>query len=365
MKSIKGGSLLRLVAFFVIAAILTCTVSFAAGGWQSFLDNEPDSDDAADSYTDGDVDENIDGSTENDSEAVIKPILKHYLTGIEITAAEAGCAPISFIYSASDPIYGISSAFLTVEIPTENGETRYLSLFSGGTYLGKIGSLSPTRGYINNISGALGAQLVYRGNDDSFSYSHSEPIGIDITQNSGYSYTEYSEYHYTNSDLVTAMIKNCGASQIQKSDVKAPFIHAESEIRGSETAMNIVIPYSESNTTQLAYHAIEGKYTLYKGSNAVKDLLNDRTVTYDNVFILFSDATTFETEDATETVFDTNGGGSGYYFTRGTAFKITWSADKDGNLSFYNDMGGLLSVNVGTSYIAFERSSRKNTVIYK
>lgn len=365
MKSIKGGNLLRLVAFFVIAAILTCTVSFAAGGWQSFLQNEPDSDDAANNVPDGDVDENIDGSIENGGEAVVTPILKHYLTGIPISAAELGCAPISFIYSSDDPLYGISSAFLTVEIPTENGNTRYLSLFSSNTYLGKIGSISPTRGYINTISAALGAQLVYRGGDDSFSYSTSEPIGIDITQNSGYSYTEYTDYHYTNSDLVTAMIKNCGVSQVLGNHIRAPFIHSDSEIRGQQAAMNVVIPYSDSNTTQLAYSTADGKYTLYKGSNAIKDLLNDRTVSYDNVFVLFADAITYETADATETVFDTKGGGSGYYFTRGTAFNISWSVDKDGNLSFYNEMGGRLSVNVGTSYIAFERSSRKNNIIYK
>ena len=30
MKFAKGGSLIRLVAFFVIAAVLTCTATFAA-----------------------------------------------------------------------------------------------------------------------------------------------------------------------------------------------------------------------------------------------------------------------------------------------------------------------------------------------
>ena len=41
MKKIKGGNLVKLVAFFVIAAVLTCTASFAANGWQSFVNNEP------------------------------------------------------------------------------------------------------------------------------------------------------------------------------------------------------------------------------------------------------------------------------------------------------------------------------------
>ena len=71
MKKIKGGNLVKLVAFFVIAAVLTCTASFAANGWQSFVNNEPDSDDADGNPPDGDVDENTDGSTGEGEQVVV------------------------------------------------------------------------------------------------------------------------------------------------------------------------------------------------------------------------------------------------------------------------------------------------------
>ena len=364
MKFAKGGSLIRLVAFFVIAAVLTCTATFAASGWQSFLPNEPDSDNAAGDMPDGEVDENTDGQDENKQEVIPPPEIKHYLTGITVSADKANAAPISFIYGACDPLYGISSAMMTVEIPTENGETRYISLFSPDIYLGKIGSVLPTRDYISSVTEALGSILIHRGTDDAFDYSDISHGGIDILENTGYSYTEYSEYHYTNSDLIGALITNTKTETVRPKVVTAPYIHAPSEVYGTATALSVIIPYSDSNTAQLVYNESEKAYVLYKGANPVTDLLNGRTCSYNNAFVLFASATTYETADATETVIDTAGGGEGYYFTRGTAQRITWTTDADGNLVFYNEVGGLLTVNTGSSYIAFEKASRKDTVIY-
>ena len=57
MKWLQNGNLAKLVAFFVIAVVITCTVSFAANGWQSFIDN-PDSDKVVENTNSDKVDEN-------------------------------------------------------------------------------------------------------------------------------------------------------------------------------------------------------------------------------------------------------------------------------------------------------------------
>ena len=44
MKWLQNGNLAKLVAFFVIAVVITCTVSFAANGWQSFINDETKND---------------------------------------------------------------------------------------------------------------------------------------------------------------------------------------------------------------------------------------------------------------------------------------------------------------------------------
>lgn len=367
MKFIKGGNLAKLVAFFLIVTILTCTVAFASGGWQSFTEGDSDSDDIAGGVIppDGNVDENTDGNNgvtppPQDEPA---PVFTHYLTGLTVTAEEAARAPLAFVYSSTDPIYGLSYAFLTVEIPTEDGKTRLLGVTTGSDYIGKIGSIAPSRDYINAVAKRLGITLIHKGNDDSFAYSDVEFPTLDLTVHGGYSYTEYTEYHYTNSDLVSALFKNTATSSAKDPSVLAPFTFSSATVRGDKSASTVVIPYAEGNETSLIYDAATSTYTLYKSSGAIKDLLNDKSCNYANAFVLYANSTTYETQDATETVIDTVSGGVGYYFTMGTVQRISWTSD-GGNLVFLDEDGQRLAVNCGTSYIAFERASKINNTTY-
>ena len=69
MKFMKNGNLAKVVAFFVIAVILTCTVSYAAGGWQL-----PDINDSGNigegeqNPSTDDTDDDKDATTENPNE---------------------------------------------------------------------------------------------------------------------------------------------------------------------------------------------------------------------------------------------------------------------------------------------------------
>ena len=92
------------------------------------------------------------------------------------------------------------------------------------------------------------------------------------------------------------------------------------------------------------------------------DLLSAKTLCYDNAFVLFADATTYETESYTECVLDTKAGGKGYYFTGGGYEEISWGYDNEGNLCFFGATGEKLVINRGSSYISFVKSSEKNNV---
>ena len=61
---------------------------------------------------------------------------------------------------------------------------------------------------------------------------------------------------------------------------------------------------------------------------------------------------------------DTDGGGAGYYFTEGTACAITWRVDALGNLTFFNEKGEILTVNRGTSYIAYYKAAMAENVVF-
>ena len=139
MKFIKNGNLAKVVAFFVIAVVLTCTVSYAAGGWQL-----PDSNNSGNigegekNPSTDETDDDKDPSAQNPNEdlPVIKPIPEylHYLTGEEISLEQSYKKPLCFSISSDAPAYGLSSSFIVVEIPIEEGNSRFLC-FTDDAYL--------------------------------------------------------------------------------------------------------------------------------------------------------------------------------------------------------------------------------------
>ncbi len=367
MKILKRGNLLKLVAFFVIAATLTCTVAFAANGWQSFLNGEnSDKAEGEQNQPSGEGDKDTGNNTQEP-----KPIPEflHAITGLEITEQESQKRPIALVYSQGSSLYGISSSYLTIEVSTEKGETRYIGYTDNALSLGKIGSIGRTRGYITDIASAFGGILIHRGSDDSFEYGRLSPEydTLDLEAHDGYCYSEYTKYYYSNCDLLGALLINSGADTERK-DTAIPYTHIEyykEELRGNSRADAISLEYSADNITSFLFDSAEGGYSLYKNDVRVTDPLNDRSPTYKNVFILFTNTTTHETENATQAIPSLTAGGSGYYFTGGTAISISWGYNELGNLVFYNENGRILSVNRGSSYISFFKASEKNKTYFE
>lgn len=370
MKWLQNGNLAKLVAFFVIAVVITCTVSFAANGWQSFINNEQDNDKVvSDNNSESDeFDENKENEKNEEDVPVVLPTPKyyHWITGLETDLESSLKRPLSLCFGSNEPLYGISSSYLTIEFPTEYGNTRFLCFTDDAKALGKIGSLSPSRGYISNLATYFGGVLLSYGKDDTFEYDYKEPHDVlDFAETSGYCYTEYNTFVYTNGDLVNAFLNNTRISQASTEICILPYLFmdpdAEFEMNG-ENATSISLSYSDSNSTQLNYSVQDKCYVLSKNSMVKNDLLNDKPLKYDNAFILFANSTTYETEESTQLILDTYTKGSGIYAANGKYVEITWERDMSGNLVFYNSSGEKLTVDRGTSYIAFVKSSSKSSV---
>ena len=370
MKWLQSGNLAKLVAFFVIAVVITCTVSFAANGWQSFINDEKDNDKiVADNNSGSDnFDDNKENNEPQEDIPVVLPTPKYYhaITGLETDLESSLKRPLSMCFGSSEPLYGISSSYLTIEFPTEYGNTRFLCFIDDAKTLGKIGSLSPSRGYISNFATYFGGILLSYGNDDTFEYDSKVPRDtLDFAGTSGYCYTEYNTFVYSNGDLVNAFLNNTRINQASTEICKLPysFLDPESEfILEGENATSISIVYSESNSTQLNYSISENCYIMSKNSMVKNDLLNDKPLKYDNVFILYANSTTYETESDTQMILDTYTKGSGVYASGGEFIDIAWERDASGNLIFTNTNGEKLTVNRGTSYIAFAKASSKSSV---
>ena len=369
MKWLQNGNLAKLVAFFVISVVITCTVSFAANGWESFVNDSNSSDGA---INDANTNSAINPGTEEEQDPTgdipaVLPVQKYYhsITGLETDAQTHSKRPICFVFSSLDPLYGISSSYLTIEIPTEYGNTRLLCFTDDAKTLGKIGSLAPGRGYISNLAAYFGGILLCYGNDDGVKYDHiTVDDTLDFSATPGYCYTEYNSFIYTNADLVNALLNNSKTDESLSDAVTLPYgflPFGERLLLDGDTANCVCVTYTEGNTTQLIYSPADKSYFLTKNNSVKSDLLNDKAIKYDNAFILYADSTTYESADTTQLIMDTYSHGTGLYMTDGKYVEITWEKDAAGSLVFYNN-GELLNVNRGTTYIGFVKSSMKDSV---
>ena len=128
------------------------------------------------------------------------------------------------------------------------------------------------------------------------------------------------------------------------------------------------IPYENDAweyVTRLKYNTNDGERVFFvsEGIDYKYDiLLNGKNISFANVFVLFSNATTYEKSNGTELVMDTTSGGAGYYISRGYMTEIRWSVDENGALEFKTLKGEKLTVNKGNAYISYYKASNSSKV---
>ena len=366
MNNQKTNSYGKLLVFFLVAVILILSFGFVADGWQpntSKNENSGNTDGSNGFFQNGEVDNNKfqDGNTTIPEH--VSPI-----TGLETDELLSARAPLAISMSTSSALYGISAADMLIEFPIENGDTRFLLISSNYEELGKIGSISPTRAYISTISKAFGAILVSDGEDDRKSYpsAAASALRFDLSLIPGYHYTEYNQFAYTNGDLLYCGISNSGLLQAEiTTALPYSFAAFGEETSGDISATSVSLPYSQGKETELIYSQADGTYTVAKSGTALHDMLNDKTPKFKNAFILFADTTTYETQDGTHLVMNSLGSGAGYYVTLGTATPITWTVAENGQMNMYDASGKVLTVNRGTTYVGFFKSSYINENLIK
>jgi len=364
MNNQKTNSYGKLLVFFLVAVIIVLSFGFVADGLQDGKvpdENSGNTDNDDKVSGDADNDNKNDEKEETNEPEIYIPEYVSSLTGLETTEQLATRTPIAITLSSSSALYGISSADILIEIPTENGESRFLFLTDDYKSLGKIGAVAPTRSYISRLSDSFGSILVSYGSDNekTTASNKNSTAHFDLTVYSGSHYTEYNSYVYTNGDLINRGIANAG---IVDSDTVTtlPFCFSSfgaDTILGSEKATTISLPYGQTTSTELIYSESDKSYSIAKSGVAVHDMLNDKTPNFENVFILFADSTTYESKDGSYLNLHTDGAGEGYYISEGTVQKITWNASDGGNIKFFSESGYALTVNRGRSYIGFLKSS--------
>ncbi len=292
------------------------------------------------------------------------PVYINVMTGLEVTNEQQKRVPLGFVFDPLAPLYGISSSELAIEFPIEDGTTRLLSYTTDDSALWKIGSLVETRAFISAMSHFFGGIVISYGNDDVIPYDifDTSELEFDLSKNKGSYQKENAKYVYTSYEKLISFLDTAKGTY-GEAYKNAPFdFVSEGEVTGVSDATTVFLPYSEKSETTLYYSEKTGKYLLYKDGNRKVDMLSGHNVSFDNVFVLFADATTYEKASGTELVMDVMNGGRGYYVTKGTLTEFTWALNELGELNFYSLSGERLTVNCGNSYVAFYKASEATDV---
>ncbi len=373
MKKTPSSNPVRLIAFFLTAIILTCTFGFTVDGWQG--DNGQDNT-GADSPTDTPPDEGTlpddpptEPPTEEDPEIYI-PEYTNRITGLEVSAEGVNKQVFAFVMSAALPLFGVSKADLLCEIPTELG-SRYVALITDIEELWKIGSITNTRGYISNIAKYFGGILVSAGCEDAIEYPMCDisDSNLDLSENDGYHFTEHTENIYTNPDLLGGAMASTGLADKAPAYSPLPYIHrdfgSESISFAESEASKVTISGGADDLTELTYISESNGYSIIKNGEALTDSLNDNICIFENCFVLYADSAIYDRVSCTQMVMDTVGEGVGYYITCGTYTEIKWTATSGGIMTFYSPSGEKLTINRGSCYISFVRSSQRDKTVFE
>lgn len=370
MNTTKISSYGKLITFFLVIVILLSIFVIAAGGWQIKDDDPDDNTDlpSGDDHVtdndqikdDGDVTDDNNTSTEPE-----QPEQKYYdyLTGTEISESVTLNRQLAYVIDSNSPLCGISECSMLIEVPTENSSTRFLMLANRSLNYNKVGSISYSRKYIDNIAAAFGATVVSLGNDDTIDYDcvRCEFNSIELMKNPGAYYNEYTYFYYTSPSL----FNRYASDNYVAKQASLPYTFADigEKVKvGSIVASTVTLPYAKA--TSLVFSSDNNKYVLTKSYSDRIDVNSSEKVSFDNAFILFADSMTYETATSTEMVLSTLGSGKGYYMQSGYAEEITWSLSESGEMLFYNSNGTKLNVNRGSSYVAFVKSSNMSSVSF-
>lgn len=367
MNKTVFGNGQKLIAIALIVVVLLLITAIVAGGWKN-NDNEIEDGENVDNTPSDNIPTGTPPAEESIPQEPQIPEFLSYLTGLEVSGDVFNSKPYAFVMDTSASIYGISDSDLVFELPTENGNSRFLAFSSDISALGKIGALLPTRDYITALTKFYGGILVANGCDDLISYdSPVATLHLDISKYKDYTYTENAKNIYTSADIISELTgkENIDTASHKITSLPYEFCEYGGAVVGKTAAASISVPYSSANTVTLNYNPETQKYVYSKNGKVKNDMLSGDALSFTNAFVLFSDTVTYEKASGVEMVTEVHTSGTGYYASLGKLDEIRWTTDKNGELKFYCLDGKTLVVNRGNSYFSYYKSSDSQKVTFE
>ena len=307
--------------------------------------------------------------TEATTEPTEPEIIRHPLNGSVLESPYVGrpTAVVISNESACLPQHGLSKADFLFELETEGGVTRFLLIFSDVSTVEHLGPIRSARSFFNNISLSFNAPIIHCGGSKWGINGYMDDVNkiqdwnhINEQNNGSYFFRDPNRSNYlgwlnlyTNGELLT---KGLTKLEYQPDGQTAPdygFIFDEEAAVTGETASVVTMNFRGSKTTKFTYNETTGLYAAYQYGQDHIDGNTNETLTYKNVFSLYTDQRGIFDGTYTRSFYTLVGEGTGHYALDGKIIPIKWSRESNGDHFVYTDLdGNPISFGVGTSYIA-------------
>ncbi len=301
------------------------------------------------------------------------------LTGLAPIEGQAeGTRPVAVMVENIDkamPLTGISSADVVYETETELGLTSYMLVYSDINSMVAVGPVSSLRAQFAELAMAQNAILVnidtnmYADNLlNYFGYQNIDGIYLGTTAFNfdlprSYDYGNIYSW-YTSSTLVSTGISINSISPVGGYYPLFNFSAVDEEINDDFEGIassSINFNFSDSATGELRYNGTTESYDKYFAGSPQLDSIEQKQLTFDNVFLLFCDVSMQADNYSTNFALTQ---GEGYYVNKGKYSEISWQkGNPDDQLKILNQDGEEILVNPGKSYIAFISNSYKETLV--
>lgn len=263
-------------------------------------------------------------------------------------------------HKAALPQAGLNSAYMVYEIIVEGGESRLMALFKNEN-VDVVGPIRSARHYF--LDYALENDAIYA----HFGWSpqaESDISSLGVNNINGLYYDGTSSYwrvkdksapHNVKASLsaLRKLAESKGYRTTSEVSSVLKYVTDEVELEDGQSAIEITIPYSDSNIVKYEYDTESQRYQRYSKGVKEKDWDTEEAITTKNIIITFAKNTTlYDGENKDRQNLSNIGTLDGYYITNGKAIKITCEKTARSSRTVYKDLdGNEIKVNDGNTYV--------------
>ena len=291
------------------------------------------------------------------------PLIKKQKKKLTIVDEDSNKRPIAVMIDnnvGNNSHAGLQDSYINYEIIVEGGLTRIMAIFKDKD-VDLIGPVRSSRHYF--LDYALESDAIYTHYGWSeFAKTDISSLGVNninglYDENAFWRDKQLKSPHnvFTNTDTLYKYAKDNKDYSIETDDWKllnysTKNISIADKEENNNTANNVVIKYSNYQTTSYSYDSENKYYLRYMNDEAHIDKISKEQLHYKNIIIEKVRNSTLDSYGRQD--LDTTGSGEGYYITNGYVKEITWTKNsRSGKTTYTYEDGKEVKINDGNTFI--------------